>query len=524
MTKQQDFLNKIRSGAENTWVTFKILPSLVGAQAVLESGWGESSLATEANNLFGVKASGDWKGEVYRVPTKEFLNGSWVTIDANFRKYKSWADSVTDHGNFFTESDFRKNNYKHLIGETDYKKAVHAILPPVATYGYATDPNYATKIINIIEEHRLYEWDTIATGKENNKEDNKVSYTVKKQIRAGLPQVGVTPYRQVHAHSTGNPNSTAQNEADYMGRKNINDGFYTHVVGNGIVIQTANVNRGAYDVGGGWNAEGYASVELIESHKSKAEFERDYNIYVELLRDLAKQGGIPLTLDSSALEGIKTHNYCTHNQPNNGSDHIDPIPYLTKWGVSQAQFAKDLANGVGTGGNPTPNPTPAQKTVTIAKHATHYSPSSKGAKISDWVKGSTFAVKEERAIKYSNSNREYLITNKGVPLGWVLSQDIVGGYNAGNKPAPEPAPSNTGEWIAENGTFVPKMTLPLTVDASGNGALIANIGAGQAIKYNAYMIDSKYVWIRQPRGNGYGYMATGNAKNGKRVDYWGSFS
>lgn len=76
-----------------------------------------------------------------------------------------------------------------------------------------------------------------------------MSYTVKKQIRAGLPQVGYAPYRQVHAHSTGNPNSTAQNEADYMGRKDINSGFYTHVVGNGQVIQVGNVNRGAYDVG-----------------------------------------------------------------------------------------------------------------------------------------------------------------------------------------------------------------------------------------------------------------------------------
>ena len=52
-----------------------------------------------------------------------------------------------------------------------------------------------------------------------------MAYTVKKQIRQGLPQVGVKPYRQVHAHSTGNPNSTAQNEADYMRRKNLNSGF-----------------------------------------------------------------------------------------------------------------------------------------------------------------------------------------------------------------------------------------------------------------------------------------------------------
>lgn len=171
-----------------------------------------------------------------------------------------------------------------------------------------------------------------------------MSYNVKQQIRTDTPQVGYAPYRQVHAHSTGNSGSTAQNEADYMSRKDLNTGFYTHVVGNGQVIQVAPVNRGAWDVGGGYNYETYAAVELIESHGSKEEFMRDYKIYCELLYDLAKQAGIPTTLDTGDLAGIKTHNYCTHNQPNNGSDHVDPIPYLTKWGITQQQFANDIAN------------------------------------------------------------------------------------------------------------------------------------------------------------------------------------
>lgn len=170
---------------------------------------------------------------------------------------------------------------------------------------------------------------------------------IEKQIRQGLPQVGVKPYGQIHAHSTGNPSSTAQNEADYHMRRPVESGFFSHVVGNGRIIQTAPVNRGAYDVGGGWNAWGYAQVELIESHKTKAEFTKDYKLYVELLRQLAKEANIPLKVDAGNV-GILSHEYCTKHQPNNGSDHVDPYPYLAKWGISRAQFKKDIERGGGT--------------------------------------------------------------------------------------------------------------------------------------------------------------------------------
>ena len=98
---------------------------------------------------------------------------------------------------------------------------------------------------------------------------------------------------------------------------------------------------------GGWNAWGYAQVELIESHKTKAEFTKDYNLYVELLRQLAKEANIPLKVDAGNV-GILSHDYCTKHQPNNGSDHVDPYPYLAKWGISRAQFKKDVENGLGS--------------------------------------------------------------------------------------------------------------------------------------------------------------------------------
>ena len=166
------------------------------------------------------------------------------------------------------------------------------------------------------------------------------------RLRTDLPQVGEQPYRQIHAHSTGNPNSTAQNEADYHMRRPVDSGFFSHVVGNGRVMQTWYTDMGAYDVGGGWNVEGYGQVELIESHESKEEFLIDYRLYIELLRNLADEAGIPKTLDTADLAGIKTHEYCTNNQPDNNSDHIDPYPYLAKWGISREKFKQDIENGL----------------------------------------------------------------------------------------------------------------------------------------------------------------------------------
>ncbi|MDS5353563.1 autolysin, partial [Streptococcus pneumoniae] len=78
----------------------------------------------------------------------------------------------------------------------------------------------------------------------------------------------------------------------------------------------------------------------------KEEFMTDYRLYIELLRNLADEAGLPKTLDTGSLAGIKTHEYCTNNQPNNHSDHVDPYPYLAKWGISREQFKHDIENGL----------------------------------------------------------------------------------------------------------------------------------------------------------------------------------
>lgn len=145
------FIDKVKDGAIEGWKKYKVLPSLTIAQAILESGWGKSGLSLQANNLFGVKAFSYPK--YVTMPTKEFINGKYITINDRFRKYNTWNESIEDHAKFLIDN----KRYKNLIGVKDYKKACELIQQS----GYATEPNYAKLLIQLIEQNQLYKFDNI---------------------------------------------------------------------------------------------------------------------------------------------------------------------------------------------------------------------------------------------------------------------------------------------------------------------------------------------------------------------------
>lgn len=151
---ETEFLNAIKEGAFESWKEYGILPSILTAQAVLESDWGTSELALYGNALFGVKAS-NWEGKTYTKRTREVYNGKEAFINAAFRAYDSWTDSMIDHGQFLN-----KERYALAIGEKDYQKSITAIF----NGGYATDPEYVEKITTVIKNYQLDKWDTEVIG------------------------------------------------------------------------------------------------------------------------------------------------------------------------------------------------------------------------------------------------------------------------------------------------------------------------------------------------------------------------
>jgi flagellar rod assembly protein/muramidase FlgJ len=143
----QDFIAAIGPAAQTSAAQTNIPASFVVADAALESGWGSSGLTENAMNLFGVKADSSWTGPTYSVPTREYLNGQWVMEQALFREYSDWLGSIQDHAAFLIDNP----RYAPAFACNDGPSFATA----VANAGYATDPAYAQKIIEIINAHNL---------------------------------------------------------------------------------------------------------------------------------------------------------------------------------------------------------------------------------------------------------------------------------------------------------------------------------------------------------------------------------
>ena len=140
--------------AENNKRGKPLYPSVVIAQAICESGWGQSKIMMKANAIFGIKATLSWKGKVYNANTQECYDGSTYTnITACFRAYNNLAESISDYFDLITGLD-------------RYKKAVHTQSPlecitAIKNGGYATSPTYINTIMSIINSNNLTKYDAV---------------------------------------------------------------------------------------------------------------------------------------------------------------------------------------------------------------------------------------------------------------------------------------------------------------------------------------------------------------------------
>ncbi|WP_347981054.1 LysM peptidoglycan-binding domain-containing protein [Limosilactobacillus portuensis] len=189
-SRSQQFIQSVAQGAIDGWNQYRVLPSITVAQAILESGWGQSSLSTSAHNLFGIK--GSYNGHSVVMRTREVYGGRSVYVNANFRAYANNSESVTDHGRFLNVN----SRYRNLLGDTNYVSVANKLRQD----GYATDPSYANSLINLVRTYNLTQLDSVAfSGKvvtnKNNNGDNS-SYN------SGSSSVSNTGYYTVQSGDT----------------------------------------------------------------------------------------------------------------------------------------------------------------------------------------------------------------------------------------------------------------------------------------------------------------------------------
>ncbi len=152
LTSNNAFIGSIVNGAIQGWTQHQILPSLTLAQAILESAWGKSTLASTYHNLFGIK--GSYNGMSVNMPTYEEYGGRMVLINDAFRRYPDNNASVQDHTDFL----IRNSRYHNLIGVRDANTATYLIRAD----GYATASTYTSSLRNVINTYDLTRYDKVA--------------------------------------------------------------------------------------------------------------------------------------------------------------------------------------------------------------------------------------------------------------------------------------------------------------------------------------------------------------------------
>ena len=151
---KQAFIKQVAPEAQAMQNSYHVYASVTIAQAILESQWGTSQLASQYHNLFGIKGTDPNTSRV--LTTKEYINGHWIVTKGRFNVYDSWSDSIKDHTKLMLNgTDTNKENYQAVVQATSYQQAARELQKA----GYATDPNYAQKLISVIQTYKLYNYD-----------------------------------------------------------------------------------------------------------------------------------------------------------------------------------------------------------------------------------------------------------------------------------------------------------------------------------------------------------------------------
>ncbi|EOH88515.1 glycoside hydrolase family 73 protein [Enterococcus pallens] len=203
---QQVFINQVAPYAKTIAQANDLYASVMIAQAIVESGWGQSTLSMAPNyNLFGIK--GSYNGQSVTMKTQEYIDGKWVTVNAKFRKYPSFSESLTDNAYVLKNTSFQSGVYYYSgawkSNTKSYKDATAWL-----TGRYATAPTYGATLNSVIETYNLTQYDTPNNNNGGNNSNNNGGNAVKPIVE------------KVAMHRLYNPNSSEHFYTANAGEKN----------------------------------------------------------------------------------------------------------------------------------------------------------------------------------------------------------------------------------------------------------------------------------------------------------------
>lgn len=152
---KSEFFADIAPTVQEVAEAYGVRPSLVMAQAALESDYGQNLLAVKYYNLFAVFAQPGNKPVTLKY--KRYFVNEWQTEIGQFAVYKSWDDAIYDYFDLLKSGKIRNSEgaYDVMVSNKGYKKPAQAL----QDIGFSSDPNYASKLIAIIEENDLTTYD-----------------------------------------------------------------------------------------------------------------------------------------------------------------------------------------------------------------------------------------------------------------------------------------------------------------------------------------------------------------------------
>ena len=371
---EQEFISFMGPLARADMAKSGVLASVTTAQAILESGYGSTELARNANNFFGMKCSlsgNTWPGSTwdgvskYRKQTgEEDANGNAYTITADFRKYASAADSVADHSAYLLGAmNGSKQRYAGLKGEADPAKAIGII----KAGGYATDTKYVSKVLSIINKYNLTKYDQGSKEQEGKMEIKLIdAIMTKSPCYTGGRLIDV---KGMYLHSIGCPCEKAQNIINNENQANAGAAVQAVVQANGEVWQglpvypetkkaMRNWHCGSGSKGSGNNTHigvemtepatikytgGSSWVEVGDGSNTKAVVLANYKNAVAYFALRCKQFGLDPLKDGVIISHKEGHDR------GYASNHGDPEHIWGKFGLTMNQFRRDVKTAM-TGG------------------------------------------------------------------------------------------------------------------------------------------------------------------------------